>query len=273
MRGTLKADGRLAFAVVFSAAGLCAQQAALRVTVFDRATGEAVEGLAAEHFAVIDDKRPLRVESAKPAQGPLDVLLLVDASFLGEMTRPLAPAFIDGLGDGEQMALVSYRDSADLEQDFTADKPLLRRAAAAIRYGNAPRIADALFASLDGGFENSAGRRAVMLLSAGVEGRSRSSQVDVLSLAREKGVSIYAVFVEAADRGLFRALAMRSGGAYFHARQFQGAPEILSRLVFAAARSQYELTVNGARLIGSRVEVKVTRKSKRKLAASVLVVE
>lgn len=269
MRGTCK----LAFAAVFFAAGLCAQQAALRVTVFDQASGEVVGGLSAEHFAVIDDKRALRVESAKQASGPLDVLLLVDASFLGEMTRPLVPAFIDSLAEDEQMALVAYRDSADLMQDFTADKPLLRRAAGAIRYGNAPRIADALFASLDGGFGNSVGRRAVILLSAGVEGRSRSAQADVVSLAREKGVSIYAVFVDATDRGLLKNLAMRSGGAYFHAKRLQGAPKDLSRLVFAAARGQYELTVSGARLLSSRVAVKVTRKSKRKLAASVLVVE
>ncbi len=273
MRGSVeKSLARLALAAAF-ASSLCAQQVALRVTAFDEKTGETVGGLASEHFTVIDNKRALRVESAKPAQGPVDVLLLVDASFVGEIVRPFVPAFIDRLEAGEQMALVSYRDSADLEQDFTADKPLLRRAAADVRYGNAPRIADAVFASLDSGFENSAGRRVVILLSAGVEGRSRSAQADVLSLAREKGVSIYAVFVNTTDRGLLRNLAMRSGGAYFHAKRFQSDPQALSRLVFAAARGQYELTVSGARLLSRRVAVKVTRKSKRKLAASVLVVE
>ncbi len=273
MRGSVgRALAWLAFAVVF-ASRLPAQQAVLRVTAFDEKTGETAAGLSSEHFTVTDDKRALRVESARQAAGPVDFLLLVDASFLGEIVRPLVPAFIDRLGDGEQMALVAYRDSADLAQDFTAGKQLLRRAAADMRYGNAPRVLDALFASIDGGFENSAGRRVIVLLSAGVEGRSRSSQSEVLSLARAKGVSVYAVFVEATDRGLFKAVSMRSGGAYFHAKRFKGGPQELSGLVFAAARGQYELTVSGARLIGSRVEVKVRPKSKRKIAASALVLE
>ncbi len=275
MRGSVgKAFARLALTAVL-ALSLYAQEAVLRVTAFDEKTGETAGGLSPEHFAVIDDKRALRVESVKPAEGPLDVLLLVDASFLGEMVRPLVPAFIDGLGDGEQMALVAYHDSADLAQDFTAGKQLLHRAAAQVRYGNAPRVLDALFAAIDGGFESGAGRRVIVLLSAGVEGRSRSSQSEVLSLARAKGVSIYAVFVEATDRGLFKAVAMRSGGAYFHAKRFKSGAQELSGLVFAAARGQYELTVSGARLIGNRVTVRVTGRtpSKRKIAASALVLE
>ncbi len=274
MQGSIgKSFKWLALAAAF-APSLYAQEAALRVTAFDEKTGETVGGLSPEHFIVTDDKRALRVEAVKPAQGMLDVLLLADASLVGEIVRPFVPAFIDRLGSGEQMALVTYHNYADLAQDFTAGKQLLHRAAANVRYGNAPRVLDAVFASIDGGFEKSAGRRVVMMLSAGIEDRSRSSQSEALALVREKGVSIYSVFVQAKARGLFKTLSMRSGGAYFHAKRFKGGPQALSELVFAAARGQYELTVSGARLLSNRVQVKVAKpQSKRKIAASALVLE
>ncbi len=264
-----------ALVLCLGASAFGAEEIGIRVTVFDEKSGEHRAGLAAKDFEVTDDKKALRVESANRLESPVDILLLADTSMVGEIVRPLVPAFIDQLEENEQMAIVTYADGADLAQDFTSSKQLLQEAVSSPRYGNAPRVLDAVFAAVDSGFESSAGRRAVVLLSAGVEGRSRSAQFDVIALARERGVSVYSVFVNATDRGLFKAISRRTGGAYFHSKQLDLDPKALAALVFRAVRGQYELSVSGAYSIGSRVAVKVVGgpKSNRKLVATALVLE
>ena len=139
-------------------------------------------------------------------------MLLIDTSLVGEMVRPLAAAFVEGIGDEEQMAIVSYHNSADLIQDFTTSRKLLHGALEQVEYGNSPRVLDALFAAIDGGFEYSRARRVIVLLSAGVEGRSRVSEAEIIQLARQRGVSIYPVYVMGVERGMFRRLAGGTGG-------------------------------------------------------------
>ena len=268
----------LAVAALFIGAAFpaLAQQVKLVVTVIDERTGRPIEDLQASNFSVADDKTPLRVLSAQYQQHLLDVMVLLDTSALGEVVRPLGAGFIDGLGEKEQMAIVSYHDSAELLQDFTGSKELLRNSLRQLRYGNNPRVLDGLFAALDGGFDlSSAGRRVIVLLTAGVEGRSRVALGEVLRLAREKRVSIYPVYVSGADRGLFRRLAQRTGGADFGVRRLKLKPKELGEVVYRVLRGSYTLEVSSVYFLGERLEIKIQGlpKSKIKAWASALALE
>ena len=252
-----------------------AQEATLIVTVFDERTGETVTGLGREQFAVKDGDTPLRVASISEPRGPVDVLLLVDASLAGEAVRPIAEALVEELGESEAMAIVAYDEGADLLQDFTAEKRYLRSALNRVEYGGLPRAHDALFAAVDGGFEASLNRKAVVLLSNGVIARSRVTDAEVLDIARAKRVSVYPVFVRANARSLFRRLALRTGGASFAARRLKLAPRSLARRVFEAVRSPYELAVTGVYTLGDRLEATIRPPAggKSKVSASVLPVD
>ncbi len=265
----------LACLLSLATAPLSGQQAKLRVTVFDQKTGEPIKDLTAANFSVVDGKTPLQVHSAEYIESLLDVMVLIDTSLVGEMVRPLGEAFVDGLGEKEQMAIIAYHDSAELIQDFTASKQSLHRALAQVRYGNNPRVLDALYAAMDEGFQHAAGRRVIVLLSAGVEGFSRVAEAEVVQLARRRGVSIYPVFVIGAERGMFRRLAERSGGAFFGARKLKLNPRPLSELVYSVLRGRYELEVSGVFTLGDRVQVEIQGlpKSKRKIWASALPLE
>jgi hypothetical protein len=261
--------------VALAAGALPAQQAKLLVSVFNEKTGEPLTNLTAANFIVTDDRTPLTVVSAKFQTGTLDIMLLVDTSLVGEMVRPLGAAFIAALEEKDQMAIVSYHSSADLIQDFTSSKQLLQGALAKVEYGNSPRVLDALFATLDGGFESSTSRRAVILLSAGVEGNSRVPEAEVHRLTRARRVSIYPVFVMGAERSMFQRLADQSGGAYFAARKLKLDPRPLAARVYSAARGQYEIEVSGVYTLGNRVEVAVQGlpKTDGRIRATALVVE
>ena len=261
--------------LLVTAPWLGAQQTKMLVTVFDEKTGESMRDLSPQNFLVIDDKTTLRVASADFVEGLVDAMVLVDTSLVGEVVRPLAAAFVAGLGEKEQMALVAYHSSADLIQDFTSSKQMLFNALRQLRYGNQPRVLDALYAALDGGFQNTAGRRVIVLLSAGVESRSRSSLAEVLGLAHQRNVSIFALYVTAADKWLFRRLALNSGGAFFGVRKLKLQPKPLSELVYSVLRGHYVLELHGVYHLGDRVEVTIQGlpKSKRKIWAATLPLE
>ncbi len=257
------------------AAALPAQQHKLSVTVFDEKTGEPETGLTAENFQIRDGTTDLQVESAAYEQELLDMLLVVDASMIGEAIRPLAGPIIDSLGEDEQMAVISFDQSATLAQDFTSSKEFLHNAIGQIRYGNNPRILDALYAALDGAFEHSTARRVIIVLTAGAEGESRTGLSEVLELARRRGASISIAFAQGYDSFLFEKLALGSGGAWFNAKKLRLEPKDLAGRVLSVVRGRYEVAVSGVFALGDRIEVELVGlpKAKRKLVATALPID
>ena len=244
--------------ILLLAAGALGAQTQLQVTVIDRKTGEPVTGLQAGSFTVLDDRTPRTVQRVEYAAAALDVMLLFDTSLVGEVVYPLGGAFIEGLEGKEQMAIVAFASSADLVQDFTSSKDLLRRAVRNVKYGNTPRVVDAVYAAADGGFQNTVGRKVIVILSAGVEGYSRTPEREVLKLCRSNQISIFPVYVSGAERSLFEKLARETGGAFFSARDLKLAPAKLAERVYTVLRGRYVLTLADNRALGDRVRVEVT---------------
>jgi VWFA-related protein len=239
-----------------SLAGLAAQTRLL-VTAIDRKTGEPLRNLRAQDFSVVDDRSPRAVQAVEYGNVSLDIMLLFDTSLVGEMVSPLADAFINGLEPKEEMAIVSFASSADLIQDFTSSKPLLRRAAHSVKYGNAPHVVDAVYAAAEEGFENSVGRKVIVILSAGAEGYSRTKESEALKVARKNQISIFPVYVAGAERSLFERLARDSGGAFFSARDLKLSPAQLAERVYSVLRGRYILTLAGSQALGDRIRVEV----------------
>jgi VWFA-related protein len=240
---------------------VCCQAATrLLVTVVEQKSGKPVTGLKAEDFTVLDNNAPRHVESAEPSPGPVDVMLLLDASQLGAVVQPMAEKLIAQLQPKEQMAVVAFHSAADLIQEFTASRELLLHAVLSVKHGNAPRALDAIYASIDGGFQASAFRRVIVLLTAGLEGPSRMSEPEVLRLARRNGVSIYPVIVVSQERPMFERLAQQTGGAIFILRQKQRVPDAQAAArIFEVLRSQYTISVTGNLALGEKIRLAVKR--------------
>ena len=195
------------------------------VTVVEPKSGQPVIGLKAQDFALFDDKKPLRVEDAEFSQATIDVMLLLDTSLMGQMVQPVAETLIAQLQPKEQMAVVAYHSSADLIQDFTSSRQMLSRAVSKVKYGNMPHVLDALYASIDGGFQTSSFRRMILLVTAGAEGNSRVNEHEVIKLARRNGVSIFPVYMKGYEKSLFDLLARQTGGAFFNLRDMKKSGE------------------------------------------------
>lgn len=235
----------------------------LLVTVVEQKSRKPVAGITAEQFTVFDDKTPRRVESAEAAGRQLDVVLLMDTSLMGGMVQPMADNLIAQLQPKDQMAVVSLHSSADLIQDFTSSHELLIRSISQVKYGNTPKLLDGLYATLDGGFQNTTFRRVVLLLTAGVEGNSRLNENEVIRLARRNGVSIFVVYVIGFEKYLFDLLAKQTGGASFNLKEMGKAVKgPAGPTIFEALRSYYTLTVSGNQALGEKIKVEVKRPEK-----------
>jgi hypothetical protein len=229
------------------------------VTVVEQRTAKPLKDLTAADFTVTDSGTPRRVEAAEYTSGNVDIMLLVDSSLAGEMVQPLAADLIGQLAEKEQMAMVAYHSAADLVQQFTSSKDLLRRALSEIKFGNQPHVVDAMFAAADGGFEGAVLRRVILLLTSGVEGYSRVSERSVIRLARRNGISIYTLYVSGRERGLFETIARETGGAAMNARELGRSGGKPAERVFEVIRGYYTVTLAGNLAVSDKLKIEVKR--------------
>lgn len=258
---------RLAVAALLSACTLCGATKIV-VTVVEQKSGAPVTNLEAKDFAVFDDRTPRAVEDATFTTETLDLMLLLDTSLAGPAVQPMAESFIAQLAPKEQMAVIAFHSSADLIQDFTSSRELILRSISRVKYGNSPHVLDALFAAIDGGFQPTGFRRAILLLTSGVEGASRMNERDVIRLARRNQVSIYPVYVNGYERSLFELLARQTGGASFRLKDLRKSGEQApGKRVFEVVRGRYVLAVGGNLGLGDKLRVEVKRSDKLQVSA------
>ncbi|MBM3813911.1 MAG: VWA domain-containing protein [Acidimicrobiia bacterium] len=232
------------------------------VTVVESRTYQPVAGLQAPDFDVQDGGSPRHVEMAEFASLPVDVALLVDSSLAGHMVQPVAADMIAQLRDKEQMALISFDSSANLAQDFTSSRNALLEALASLKFGNDPRVLDALYATMDEAFRNATLRRVVLLLTSGLEGNSRVGERSVIQLARKNGVSIYPLYALGYERGLFESLARQTGGVPISIRNIGRETKSPAERVFEIVRGHYTLTLRGNLAVSDKLKIQLRRPGK-----------
>lgn len=160
-----------------------------------------------------------------PARHPADVALVVDVS--GSMAgQPIADAktaakgFVDRLEPAvDQVALVSFSDSATVNQVLAAYAGTVRFAIDALSAGGNTNIADALArarAELDGPRHRAANARVIVLLSDGQPNVGGDPRAEAAA-AKAAGIRIFTIGLgDGVDPALLRDLAT-SPSDYFYA--------------------------------------------------------
>ena len=209
-----------------------------KVTIFATVLkdGSPMQGLGASDFRVREDEVDQEPLTVVPKLTPLSVVLTLDTS--GSMKKRLADAqaaaksFLDTL-EAEDKAQV-IRFSRDVRTIFPLGSDRAGAGAAidsTVARGDTA-LWDALYASLES-LRTVAGRKAIVLLSDGVDddgtGKplSKKTVADVLTLARQVNVPIYAIGLGTElDEINLRKVATDSGALYLNAVD----PDELKRL-------------------------------------------
>lgn len=196
----------------------------LYFSVLDPA-GNSVLGLTGRELQVLCDGAPQPIASLQSAiQGgeSLAAALLFDRS--GSMkkaldrTKEAAADFIRRLSVGDEVAVISFDHTVKVESPLSADKAAGERAVRGIPIGQDTALYDAIVEALSLLKNVTTKRQAVVVLSDGIDTKSRRKMDEVVAEAKAQGVALYTISqAEKVKREVLTSLAVETGGAFFAA--------------------------------------------------------
>ncbi|MBV9924942.1 MAG: VWA domain-containing protein [Acidobacteria bacterium] len=174
-----------------------ASEVLLPVTVRD-ADGRLVTGLGRGDFKVFEDGREQPLSDLSLRQVPVDVALLVDASSSVaesfEDFRRAADDFAAGVSADDRFCLVKFDDRVELLLDWSKSRLQLRRALNRLSTGVFTRFNDALLLAAREQFQRNERRRALVVLSDGIDSNRGSATAEAaLRSLLEAQVTVYAI--------------------------------------------------------------------------------
>jgi Ca-activated chloride channel family protein len=190
-------------------------------TVTD-AAGRPIEGLRADDFVVEEDGAPQKVETFAAGEFPLSVAVGIDRSFsMAPATLAAAVAgtraFVNALRRADQVMLIAIGSETEVLSPLASDRTQALAALERIeRWGTTP-LFDAVLAAI-AAVQPASGRRALVLLSDGVDRYSHATAAQVVTDARQHDVLVYPVTIGAVRPPVWAEVASVSGGRSFFAR-------------------------------------------------------
>ena len=174
-----------------------AAEVLLPVTVRD-AEGRLVSGLGRDDFKVYEEGREQPLSDISLRQVPVDVALLVDSSSSVaesfEDFRRAAEEFAGRVSEEDRFCLVKFDDRVELLLDWSKSRLQLRRALGRLSTGVFTRFNDALLLSAREQFQKNERRRALVVLSDGIDSNRGSATAEAaLRALLETQVTVYAI--------------------------------------------------------------------------------
>jgi Ca-activated chloride channel homolog len=201
----------------------------LHITVRDQ-RGEYVNGLPPDAFRLFDNSRPQEIAFFTYQEDPVTIGLVIDASGSMQASRArlafAASQFAhDGRPDDEIFALIvgdETRAALPAHAPFTSSPAILQDALArSFRPGGRTALHDAIADGLDYLERGSHARRALVIVSDGIDNASETTFDDVMMRTQASNAAVYAIVLAdpvqlRRDPGRLKKLARASGGdAYF----------------------------------------------------------
>lgn len=175
----------------------------VHVSVADAAGGD-LRDVAASEFRVYEDDLEQTIDRVLSLSQPFNMVLLVDGStsMRSNVARiqEAVLGFVDGVRQDDQLMLVSFHRRVLQQAPLTKDRARTRQAVYQIDKRDGTRLYDAIRLSAERLPPASAERRAIVLVTDGVDTQSRfADAAATLAWAAEADIAIYVVEYEASD--------------------------------------------------------------------------
>jgi VWFA-related protein len=200
----------------------------LNVTVMDK-SGRYVPGLKQKDFKVFEDGieiQPQLISNFNVQKSPFAAVVLLDTSGSMErrvtLARSAAIRFLDGLREEDVAAVYKFDYKVEPVQEFSGSRDLAPLAYG-LRAKGMTTLNDAIVEAATALGERSELRKAIVVLSDGLDTYSKSSSEKALERAMAVGANIYAVDMTATDGNasrnqqtamLLRNFAEKTGGRF-----------------------------------------------------------
>lgn len=164
----------------------------LNVGVADR-RGRPVTNLGKESFAIYEDGVKQTISRFEPVAAPFSLVMILDmsGSTLGfrETIRMSASRFVDALAPDDRVAVIEFYDKVNVRNDFTTDR---RTVINSIKLANG-RGKTQLYKAIDLALNKLAGegkrRKAIIVLTDGVDSSLRDDDRKILQKISEKDMA------------------------------------------------------------------------------------
>jgi Ca-activated chloride channel family protein len=169
------------------------------VTVTDR-YGKSIEGLRAKDFTIQEDRVSQQIVSFGAEDAPCSVGLVLDVS--GSMRNTLsgakgvAQSFFQASNPGDEFLLLTVSTRPDSGEGFTTDVGDLERSIDRTTPGGMTALIDTVYLGLSRMRKANRPRRALLILSDGIDNHSRYSKSELLRIALEADVQIYTIIFD-----------------------------------------------------------------------------
>ena len=231
--------------------------------------GNFIPGIPGGNFRILEDNVPQKISKVEMGQAPITVALLIEFSNLYQrywgpvwyQTLQLAFGFASTLRPDDYCAVIAYDIKPEILTDFTTDRGRVQQALNRLQYAtwSEANLYDALIDTTER-MSGTEGRKAIVLLSTGVDTFSKTTFDQTRKALQQNGVPIYAIglmqalrlitearmgpiqqmdFLQADNQ--MRTFAAESGGQSFFPR-FEGEFPSIFQAVQQALRSQYVIT-------------------------------
>lgn len=209
------------------------------VEVYASATdsrGEPVTGLTEKDFDVLEDGKPQAVSVFAAGDFPLSVAVALDRSFSMAgprlaTARSAARVFLGELRAPDEAAILAIGSRVETVAPLSTDRAAQYEALARIDAFGTTGLYDSVVRAIEL-TQPAKGRRALVLLSDGVDRYSRTTAESALEQARRSDVIVYPVAVAASPSSFFERLAALTGGGAYYVRD----PGELSQTLRRVAR-------------------------------------
>jgi len=238
------------------------------VTVTDH-YGKTIMNLRAKDFNIFDDQTPQQVVSFATEDVPCSVGLVLDIS--GSMKSAIgavkesAQAFVRTANPDDEFLLLTVSTNPAVSPEFSKDTQSLEENIGFTKPGGFTALIDTVYLGLNQMRKARTQRRALVILSDGIDNHSQYSKGELLRVALEADVQVYTIIVDngaahssdntvpfrpsmirkPGDQGaqrqgpsLLEELADKTGGLYFHARDATQVREGLTK-AGQALRNEY----------------------------------
>jgi VWFA-related protein len=231
-------------------------------TVYDQ-RGALVTDLKQEDFRVFENGKPQQIRYfARETNLPLTLALLLDVSgsvhrFV-ELEKSTAARFLEAvLRPDDQALLMGFSSTIVLWQDLTPSGPRLQAALQrlhTIPFKGLPAVGqpmpltllyDAVQAAANEKLKDVAGRKAMVIVSDGLDNGSRIKQEAAIAAVQATNTVVYSICVESGQGALFgcaylKNLSEQTGGRMFQVGKKLSLQEIF-QIIQDEMRSQYAL--------------------------------
>ncbi len=225
----------------------------LNVGVAD-SKGQPITNLGKENFTVYEDGVKQNIVSFEPTVAPFSVVMILDmsGSTLGfrETIRQSAFRFVDALAPEDRVAVIEFYDKVNLRNDFTTDRKKIGNSIIAANGRGKTQLYKALNVALEKLSGEGKRRKAIIVLTDGVDTATRNIDRDFLANIKETEIAtavkpetseiLNGVLNRADAQGVtIYPLALPTGDPFKLAD-----PTPVQIAMFSAARSRLEILAN-----------------------------